>query len=155
MTDEQIKQNAEWYSKAVSNPDFNWRDDENIASAAYIAGAHSRDEEVEELKKKLEDMTKLKNFFASSLDIYDKDNKELQDELKMNAENLQKLRNPWISVEERLPERHTPVYAKNNNKSWFFALRTDNRQRPWYNIVGRCGEKVTHWKPIPELRKGE
>lgn len=53
MTDEEIKQNAEWYSKAISNPNFNWRDDDNIASVAFIAGAHSRDEEIEELKNKI------------------------------------------------------------------------------------------------------
>jgi hypothetical protein len=75
--------------------------------------------------------------------------------LKTAIAEQDNLHNQWISVEDELPERHTPVYAKNNNKAWFFALRTDNRQRPWYNIVGRCGEKVTHWKPIRKLKKGE
>lgn len=65
---------------------------------AYITGAYSRDEEVEGLKKKLEDITKLKDFFASSLDIYDKDNRELQNELKI-------YRNQWISVKDGLPKR--------------------------------------------------
>ena len=74
MTDEEIKQNAEIYAKYSSRAN-------NTAYYAYIEGAHSRDEEIEELEKRLEDMTRLKNVFASSLDIYDRDNRDLQNEL--------------------------------------------------------------------------
>ena len=57
---------------------------------------------------------------------------------------------PWISIEDDLPAKHTPVYAKNGDKGKvFFALRTDNIARPWYDIVGRCPTTITHWKSIP------
>lgn len=77
MTDEQIRQNAEAYAiKICEETPIDYR----VVSDAYFAGAHSRDVEIIELKKKLEDMTKPKNYSASSLDICDRDNKELQDE---------------------------------------------------------------------------
>ena len=70
MTEEQIKHNAERYAnryeiRGTSDGEFRYIDKKD----AYIAGAHSRDEEIEVLKKKLEDITILKDFFASSLDI--------------------------------------------------------------------------------------
>lgn len=145
MTDEQIKQNAEIYARYGSRA-------RNTAYYAYIAGAHSRDEEILKLKENVEAM---ESYIESEKACMQDEIDKMQEQLKMNAENFQKLHHPWISVEDGLPERHTPVYAKNNNKAWFFALMTDNKQRPWYNIVGRCGEKVTHWKPIHELEKGE
>ena len=80
MTDEQIKQNAEKEASKAIPREASLLTHEAIKTA-YIQGAHSRDEEIEELKKKLDDMTRLKNLFASSLDIYDRDNKQLQDEL--------------------------------------------------------------------------
>lgn len=76
-------------------------------------------------------------------------------EIKQLKAKLAKAQNPWISVEDNLPNPHTPVYAKNDKRTWFFALRTDNRVRPWYDIVGRHPEEVTHWKPIQPLKGGE
>ena len=80
MTKEQIKQNAEAYAikKTLTSTDSFHGMVEN-----YLAGAHSRDEEIKELKEELETMTLLKNTFASALDIYDKDNKELQNKLEL------------------------------------------------------------------------
>ena len=63
MTEEQIKQYAEDYIDENTQGviiDANIR---NFLLDVYLAGAHSRDKEIEELKKKLED------------------NKHLQDEL--------------------------------------------------------------------------
>ena len=62
MTDEQTKQNAEEYAKKI----YPYTVGKAAAIRDFIAGAHSRDEEVKELDQ---------------------------------------LRNPWISVEERLPEK--------------------------------------------------
>ena len=103
---------------------------------AHIAGAHSRDEEVSKLEKALHNV----NEWCHQL-----------------RNKLYEQRSSWISVEDNLPDPHTPVYAKNDKRTWFFALMTDNRVRPWYDIVGRHPEEVTHWKPIPKpiLKKGE
>lgn len=98
---------------------------------AYIGGAHSRDEEVEMLQNQIE---------------------ELSEQLKMNAENIQKLRNPWISVDERLPKKdgeYVLVYIPKHNEV-FQAFLCDNE---W--IGAPTGEEVTHWMPIPKLKKGE
>lgn len=149
MTEEQIKQNAEAYAEQHAvridgggyEEEYDYKEQEN----AYIAGAHSRDEEIEELKKKLEDITKLKNCFASSLDIYDRDNKELQDELKL-------LRDPWISVEDRLPEKSVGYFSpwvlcryKRGSRICYHVGMYDYEFDDW-SIAN-----VTHWMPIPEL----
>ena len=61
MTEEQIKQNAEEYANNEKQYylEIGCYD---LICEAFIAGAHSRDKEIKELKKKLEDMTILKNF---------------------------------------------------------------------------------------------
>ena len=133
MTDEQIKQNAEEYAntrKYTLDELYNSiLTVEEIVKLAYIAGAHSRDKEISYLEGQL---SKAATTFRAAM-------------VELNS-----LRSQWISVEESLPDAHTPVYAKNNNSKWFFALRTGNRVRPWYNIVERRATEVTHWGPIPE-----
>ena len=83
MTEEQIKQNSEEYSKKHYGIPFEDNSSMNveISEESYIAGAHSRDEEIEELKKQLVAMTRLKNSFAGGVDILDNDNKKLKEEL--------------------------------------------------------------------------
>ena len=54
MTDEQIKQNAKEIAKEAIVRKNGWHTPDNILfEDAYIAGVHSRDKEVERLKKKL------------------------------------------------------------------------------------------------------
>lgn len=147
MTEEQIKHNAEQYAnryeiRGTSEGEFRYMDKKD----AYIAGAHSRDEEVEGLKKKLEDMTILKNFFASSLDIYDKDNKQLQDELNIH-------RNQWISVKERLPKKgigkiRSAVVLVTLGQSWTAAEYHFGDKR-WINLLGeRETIEPEYWKEV-------
>ena len=158
MTEEQIKHNAEEYAnryeiRGTSNGEFRYMDKKD----AYIAGAHSRDEEIEGLKKKLEDITILKDFFASSLDIYDKDNRELQDELNIH-------RNKWISVNERLPKRkdgkiRSDVVLVTFRQSWTVAEYHFGDKR-WINLIGeREIIEPEYWKEVnlPEevLKIGE
>lgn len=50
MTQEQIKQNAEIYARYCSRA-------RNTAYYAYIAGAHSRDEEIEQLESGINNET--------------------------------------------------------------------------------------------------
>ena len=62
MTEEQIKQNAERFASVYYHP----YDSENnpqyltVSEDSFIAGAHSRDEEIDELKKQLTSITRLK-----------------------------------------------------------------------------------------------
>ena len=60
MTDEEIKLNAEAYAEehAVRTDNGGWEEeyDYEEQEAAYIAGAHSRDPEIEELKKRIDEL---------------------------------------------------------------------------------------------------
>lgn len=60
MTEEEIKLNAEAYAEehAVRTDGGGWEEeyDYEEQEAAYIAGAHSRDKEIEELKKRIEQL---------------------------------------------------------------------------------------------------
>lgn len=96
--------------------------------------------------------------------------------------------NPWVSVEDRLPEKNCTVFVTTNGldedvahfriKSKRFITVAKEKQKLLkkeestgsYSICGDCikeeryyskGEReditdsVTHWMPIPELKKGE
>lgn len=171
MTEQEIIQNAEEYAnryeiRGTSEGEFRYMDKRD----AYIVGAHSRDAEINELKKKLEDMTALKNFFASSLDIYDKDNKELQGELKI-------LHNPWISAADRLPKtkEDSPsgiIFAMCNDSydlddthssisclipCIFVCVEVDENEYQWESTMdyGYKIEDIFKWMPIPKSKEGE
>lgn len=157
MTEEQIKQNAK---KHASSPSSYKGTTYSDVYAAFIAGAHSRDEEIEEMKKQLAAMTRFKNSFAGGVDILDNDNKELQDELNQ-------LRNPWISVEDRLPEdgqqileAYTLECTASGNKSineevLFSCYRgkfvCDGKEMNYG--IGKSKSTTHHWMPAPELPK--
>lgn len=140
MTDEQIKQNAKEYAHKVNV----FAEDEDIylvAKDGYVSGAHSRDEEVEILQNQIE---------------------ELSEQLKMNAENIQKLRKPWINVDERLPEEEAdnisiPVAAI-TNKGYWFKGQYDYDNKDWFfsedpdHLDFETDEFVTHWMPIPKVK---
>lgn len=85
MTEEQIKQSAKEYAKSVC-PHGNYR---AHTEQAFIAGAHSRDEEIGELKGKIE---RQKAIIAV----------EGLNEEALRKE-LDKLRNPWIKPSEQMP----------------------------------------------------
>lgn len=68
---------------------------------------------------------------------------------------------PWISVEERLPDRH-PAKFVNWSKEVFVAVKRGREYRAYvdryshiYKTWGVFGDEVTHWMPIPELPKEE
>lgn len=86
MTDEQIEQRAAEYAKEHYDIPFEDNRTMNVivSEESYIAGAHSCDEEISYLTYRLNDTAeKLQTVIA------ERDN----------------LRNPWISVKERLPEK--------------------------------------------------
>lgn len=136
MTEEQIKQNAEAYAEehAVRIDGGGWEEeyDYKEQEAAYIAGAHSRDEEIEKLKRLYEEA--LHKYYESEC----------------------KLRNPWISVEERLPEEDIDnngysvkvigMFANGGISDCFCSLD----ENIWF-IDGLTCDKPTHWMQIPNL----
>lgn len=146
MTDEEIKQNAEEYANSMYGKKYQnelWKECYMI----HIAGAHSRDEEIKHLEEHLE---------RTSCDIIT---------YKAQVEQLiEQLRNPWISVDERLPEEDVynisiPVVAITNNGYWFKGHYNYNNE-DWLFSEGTDfdfldDEFVTHWMHIPELKKGE
>lgn len=145
MTNEDIRQNASQYVLNFEPTGVITED----RLKCYIAGAHSRDEEVEELEERIK--------------VLDMNLVEQQ------LENLQ-LRNPWISVEERLPEVGDIVVINVHNtidgggehheEDQILVGKYDGR---W--ICDRCEQhrmgkylfdtisKTTHWMPIPPIEK--
>ena len=68
---------------------------------------------------------------------------------------------PWISVEERLPDR-LPAKFANWSKEVFVAVKRGREYRAYvdkyshiYKTWGVFVDEVTHWMPIPELPKEE
>ena len=59
---------------------------------------------------------------------------------------------PWVSVQDRLPEREEHYLCCEMNYQAIFVAYygTSGWQRPLYRETA-----VTHWKPIPEPPKGE
>lgn len=149
MTDEQIKQNAEEYILPLKGlPGA----DENITfiaaiREAHIAGAHSCNEEIKELQTELESLRK--GFY------------ERGDKLKMLMLENNKLRNPWISVEDRLPEESkkykgwlSDTVFVVTNKDDGTSARYDHATKTWCPAKILQGS-ITHWMPIPQIEKGE
>lgn len=98
MTEEMIKQNADAYASTKEMHSPRSQDvelDKLMIIEDYIAGAHSRDEEIEKIK---EGKCSLRRSLHRRISALVKEIDGLEDELK-------KLRNPWISVEERLPQK--------------------------------------------------
>lgn len=146
MTNEEIKQNALIYATdnygEYNEHDYTDHYHNNLCNAvsenAFIAGAHNCDWEIEMLQNQIE---------------------ELSEQLKMNAENIQKLRKPWISVEDRLP--HDGDYDKENiycflvrQKCGFIYNCAFDREE-WITVAPD-GEEwgvdgVTHWMPIQKV----
>lgn len=176
MTEEQIIQNAEEYSKKHYDIPFEDNSSMNveISEESYLAGAHSRDEEIEELNEQLK--TCRKTLLKCTGRI-------IEVETEIN-----KLCNQWISVENRLPEDNCVVFvsldgteylsAHYRAKSKRFVTISKDKQTlvevrksdATYTVCGDCikeerlyseGQReditslVTHWMPIPELKKGE
>jgi hypothetical protein len=62
--------------------------------------------------------------------------------------------NMWISVEEELPKEGEKVWVKDG----LFDLcpLVFSHGKFWIGSIQKCySDRVTHWMPIPELKKGE
>lgn len=142
MTDEQIEQNAEKYADQFVSRCFcgEW----NEVILRFTAGAHSRDNEVNDLLSQLED----KDGYIAYL-----------------RKELDKLLNPWISVKERLPEIED---EKEECTGEVFVCIKDGVYlvahysyfyKAWYAFDDRGGcmyRKIRtprYWMPIPESNR--
>lgn len=148
MTNEQIKQNAEIYAEEhavrIDNGGFEEEYDYKEQEDAYIAGAHSRDEEISRMQESLDECRRA----------------------------LFQLRNPWISVKDRLPEDGDVVITRivhvvkgggehsesvqHLEQMYRGRWLTDSMEQHRRNgILYDCISEVTHWMPIPKLPKEE
>ena len=133
MTNEQIKQNAEEYAKldnckGIDYPQY----------LAFIAGAHSRDEEIEHYRR-----------IATAYKI---DAQDTAAECERLHDIIDKLRNPWISVKDMLPEEHSRVLIMFCNGT---VTYNDYIGVGDINYMKAHPEIITHWMPIPKIKKGE
>lgn len=145
MTEEQIKQNTEVYAKERC---IRYNEQYGACYDAYIAGAHSRDEEIYDLKRDIEDLQKMVKMRSDAFECARKE--------------IGRLSNPWISVKERLPEK---IENKGVSKNVFVTWSDGTRGEAYYNykeykaprweIKGAGIMKPAYWMPIPELKKGE
>lgn len=151
MTEQQIKQNAMKMYENASNAE------DKIE--AYIAGAHSRDEEIEELHQEVNELSQA--YYGKCAEV-------------------DQLRNPWISVEERLPEVDPTQHTTKKHLSvavlcWDANIPCDSlgqqyspsvckydyERKDWLHVelgyyeneVG-IGLQITHWMTIPQVPKG-
>lgn len=134
ITEEQIRQNAEAYAKTFFNDAYMI----GRVSHAYEVGAHSRDEEIEELKELL---TLRKQLYGAAI------------------KELNRLSNPWISVKDRLPEepfsvgsnRSKEVYVRTAKGCNYIASYNFNR-KDWTIVkdgyVELTNDNVIKWMPI-------
>ena len=131
MTDEQIKKDAERYASVYYHP----YDSENnpqyliVSEDSFIAGAHSRDEEIGKLKKLYEEA--LHKYYEAEC----------------------KLRNPWISVEDRLPGIGERVFVRYGDVIHSLYSSAYMLEKDLWSIEGYGNGSITHWMAIPELKK--
>lgn len=138
MTKEEIKQQSEEYANTrkytLDELNNSILTIEEIIKLAFIAGAHSRDNEIKRLYNSLEHFRDIIN----------------------------NLYNPWISVDNRLPEEENnpdEYNAPHRARSSRNVIITDGTiiNRGYYSYERKRWEwnegeiKVTHWMSIPQL----
>lgn len=143
MLNEQIIEEAKSYSTFIGSQG---KSSFGELYDAFIAGAHSRNEEIESLQKQIERLSQREQM------LFDR-------EVELIAENNQ-LRNPWISIKEKMPPIKTRVlFLDNNGKAWlgkntisgYAELESDQPEILPPPTVPTCKPKITHWMPIPEI----
>ena len=131
MTEQQIKRNAEvWAEEHKMRTDFGygWPEtyDTKQQADAYIAGAHSRDEEIRRLRISFESANKI---------------------LVRREEEYRQLRNPWISVED---ETNRPEIGEQ------IIIAYDEAARNILKYTGKELFEIWnahHWMHMPGLKK--
>ena len=137
MTEEQIKHNAEQYAnryeiRGTRDGEVRYMDKKD----AYIAGAHSRDEEINLLR-----------------DTLQSEQEQSQEHIIELQKELNKLRNPWINVNERLPKRkdgkiRSDVVLVTHGQSWTVA-EYHFGDKQWINLLGeRETIEPEYWQEV-------
>ena len=126
MTEEQIKQNAETYARQVTNS--NSKKELCTTINDFIAGAHSRDEEIEQLKN---------DYHYMFCELVNK---------------VEQLRNPWISGEKHPTDVTKDYLLKYEDGSHIVAMWDSGM---WMSKDLHPLKNPKKWIPIPELKKGE
>ena len=146
MTEEQIKQNAEAYADSMIEirGELEWcatRDD-------FIAGAHSRDEEIEHL--------------ARIATTYKVDAQDTVAECERLHDIIDQLRNPWHKTPPSTPDKEA---GRTEGEKYIVSVNGEIHKAT-YEGYGRwtlengkfeTENKFTevYWMPIPEYKKGE
>lgn len=145
MTEQEIIQNARKYACPENSSLFNI--EKELVMTHFIAGAHSRNSEINLLR-----------------DTLQSEQEQSQEHIIELQKELNKLRNLWISVKERLPKQNdgkirSDVVLVTLGQSWTVAEYHfgDNR---WINLLGeRETIEPKYWQEVnlPEeaLEKGE
>ena len=143
MTNEQIEQNAEEYAKKHYDIPFEDNSSMNviISEESYIAGAHSQDEEIKELKKKV---SALETIIVTEKAVISTQEAIIKD-----------LRNPWISVKDGFPKEGKCVFVRYGDITHSLYSSAYMIEKDLWSIEGYGNGEVTHWMPIPELEEGE
>ena len=147
MTDEQIKQNAEIcvftensfrkeHKKLILTPS-----EEKIAKDFFIAGAHSMFKEIKHLER-----------IAAT---YKSRCQDTAAECERLHDIIDQLRNPWISVEDRLPREDTDVLCIREDGFYLIGKVLNGGKWYCYGFGWQAKNKITHWMYIPELKKKE
>lgn len=148
MTDEEIKLNAEEYGNTrkytLDELNNSILTVEEVVRLSFIAGAHSRDEEIKHLEEQLE--------------------RTACDMIAYKAQ-VEQLCNLWISVKNRLPEKTKGVFScevreLERDKIVYYKdtrgyIHTGylNATNHWRDLDrdNTAIHTVTHWMPIPEI----
>ena len=139
--EEEIRQNAHDYT--YTN-DHNWTWDDSGESRvdiseeisdAYLAGAHSRDEEIESLQRRVS---------------------MWKHEAEVAAKELDQLRNPWRDAKKEPPEeyknrRSKPVLIRYGiDYTHYDVWRYNYEKHYWENMSIYPMTAPDYWMPIPE-----
>jgi hypothetical protein len=148
MKDEEIKELASKYANSAKASST------HITEKAFIAGAHSRDEEISELNARIVKLMCERDSAKSEMEYI-----------------IEQSRNQWISVKDRLPEDNQYVFIKfgkdniTHLSAVFLKVKNDDEDGLFCPIE-LCGslitwkrdhaiENVTHWMPIPKVKEEE
>lgn len=145
MTEQEIIQNAEKYACHENSSLFNI--EKELVMTHFIAGAHSRHEEINLL-----------------IDAFQSEQEQSLEHIIELKKELNKLRNSWISVKERLPKQkdgkiRSDVVLVTIGQYWTMAEYHFGDKR-WINLIDKREIiEPEYWQEVnlPEevLEKGE
>ena len=159
MDDIIIRNNAEEYYEGLDNITIEVENEPNSIVEAYVSGARSRDAEIQHLEEELKTLSVLleKNGVIKFANLHN------QMEI-----DLLRLRNPWISVSDRLPDEDDTNkegytvevigmadIADFEQCAWhrrIFNCRLDKRDNVWvYGDRDVICDKPDYWMPVPNI----